>query len=155
MKIVITEQDINNMVKEAVTKIISNKYHITEIQEETLINEGFNDFIKKFALTAAIATSCITAAAKPTENYTDNNKLNKEITQKENSLVKFGYAQNKDDIHVIIKQGSKTSVTQALARQEFYNKTINQGINAKIVKTEYFYNQDTDQNVVAIFYVIQ
>ena len=151
MKIIITEQDINNMVKEAVTKIISNKYHI---QEEILLNEGFNDFIKKFALTTAIATSCITAAAKPVDNYTDNNKLNKEIIQKEKDLVKFGYAENTNDIHLIIKQGTKTSVTQAMARQEFYNKTINKGINAKILKTEYFYNQDTNKNVVVLYYTI-
>ena len=154
MKIILSEQDIRYMVEKAVMQSLHESIHKNIISED-ILNEGFSDFIKKFALTAAIATSCLTAAAKPAESYVDNTKLNKEIVQKERDLVKFGYAQNVNDVHLIIKSGTKTSVTQAMARQDFYAKTINQGINAKILKTEYFKNAETGENVVVLYYTIQ
>ncbi len=154
MKITLSEQDVKYMIQEAVKQTLYQSV-CNEVINEEILNEGFKDFIKKFALTAAIATSCITAAAKPAETYVSNAKLNKEIMQKERDLVKFGYAQNTNDIHCIIKSGAKTSVTQAIARQDFYAKTINQGINARILKTEYFKNAETGENVVVLYYVVQ
>jgi hypothetical protein len=155
MKKILTEEQIINIIQETLREAIDNNL-INEynLLTEEQLNEGFKDFLKKFALTAAIATSCLTAAAKPAEQYVDNNKLNKEIVQKEKDLVKFGYAPNTNDIHLIIKSGAKTSVTQAMARQEFYVKTVNQGINAKILKTEYFKNAETGENVVVLYYTI-
>lgn len=77
-----------------------NTYLNESLQNER-IDEGFKDFIKKFALTAAIATSCLTAAAQSPHRMSQANFEHKQI-EIEHSLQK---KYNTDDIIKIVGTG--------------------------------------------------
>lgn len=128
--------------------------YLYESLENERIDEGFKDFIRKFAITAAVATSCLAASAKPPQHI-DNVKLNKQIVNTEKDLVKFGYTENTEDIQLIIQSGKKQAVTQALAMEKFRQKTLYKNINARIIKTGFYDNTETGEYVVVLYYVLQ
>lgn len=128
--------------------------YLYESLENERIDEGFKDFIRKFALTTTIAASCLSAAAKPPQHI-DNVKLNKQIVNTEKDLVKFGYTENTEDIQLIIQSGKKQAVTQALAMEKFRQKTLHKNIKARIIKTGFYDNNETGEYVVVLYYVLQ
>lgn len=98
-------------------------YHDNEI-----IEEGFKDFIRKFAITAAVATSCLTAVAKP---IVVNNPDNVVKTQKE-ILVK-AEKDTKKDCKLFIANGSSEARATQTANNAF---VANFGRRAKILDTQ-------------------
>lgn len=124
--------------------------YLYESLENERIDEGFKDFIRKFAITAAVATSCLAAAAKPAQ-HVDDVKLNKQIVSVEKDLMKFGYVDNKDDIQMIIQTAKNRNVAHRLAEQEFVDKTNN---NAELLKVSFFENE-VGEHVVVIFYAMK
>jgi hypothetical protein len=123
--------------------------YLYESLENERIDEGFKDFIRKFAITAAVATSCLTAAAKPPQRV-DDAKLNKQIVSVEKDLIKFGHAKSNDEIQVIIQTAKNRTVAHRLAEQDFINKTKGK---ADIIKTSFFENE-AGEHVVVIYYVM-
>ena len=123
--------------------------YLYESLENERIDEGFKDFIRKFAITAAVATSCLTAAAKPPQRV-DDAKLNKQIVSVEKDLIKFGHAKSNDEIQVIIQTAKNRTVAHRLAEQDFINKTKGK---ADIIKTSFFENE-AGKHVVVIYYVM-
>ena len=123
--------------------------YLYESLENERIDEGFKDFIRKFAITAAVATSCLTAAAKPPQRV-DDAKLNKQIVSVEKDLIKFGHAKSNDEIQVIIQTAKNRTVAHSLAQQDFINKTKGK---ADIIKTSFFENE-AGEHVVVIYYVM-
>ena len=123
--------------------------YLYESLENERIDEGFKDFIRKFAITAAVATSCLTAAAKPPQRV-DDAKLNKQIVSVEKDLIKFGHAKSNDEIQVIIQTAKNRTVAHSLAQQDFINKTKGK---ADIIKTSFFENE-AGEHVVVLFYVM-
>ena len=124
--------------------------YLYESLEDNRIDEGFKDFIRKFAITAAVATSCLSAAAKPPQ-HVDDVKLNKQIVSVEKDLIKFGHVENKDDIQIIIQTAKNRTVAHRLAEQDFINKTKGK---AEIIKTSFFENE-AGEHVVVLFYVMK
>ena len=124
--------------------------YLYESLENERIDEGFKDFIRKFAITAAVATSCLSAAAKPPQ-HVDDVKLNKQIVSVEKDLIKFGHVENKDDIQIIIQTAKNRTVAHRLAEQDFINKTNGK---ADIIKTSFFENE-AGEHVVVLFYVMK
>lgn len=124
--------------------------YLYESLENERIDEGFKDFIRKFAITAAVATSCLSAAAKPPQRVEDA-KLNKQIVSVEKDLIKFGHAKSNDEIQVIIQTAKNRNVAHRLAEQEFINKTNGK---AEIIKTSFFENE-AGEHVVVIYYVMK
>ncbi len=124
--------------------------YLYESLEDNRIDEGFKDFIRKFAITAAVATSCLSAAAKPPQ-HVDDVKLNKQIVSVEKDLIKFGHVENKDDIQIIIQTAKNRTVAHRLAEQDFINKTKGK---ADIIKTSFFENE-AGEHVVVLFYVMK
>lgn len=124
--------------------------YLYESLENERIDEGFKDFIRKFALTTAIATSCLNAAAKPIQ-HVDDVKINKQIVQDEKFLLKYGKIDNKDDINLIIKSGHNRTVVSEKARLEFINKTKGKG---HILKTG-FYENDEGEYTIVLFYIMK
>lgn len=98
-------------------------YHNDEI-----IEEGFKDFIRKFAITAAVATSCLTAVAKP---IVVNNPDKVIDTQKE-ILVK-AEKDTKKDCKLFIAKGSSEAWAKQTANNAFVAKF---GRSAKILDTQ-------------------
>lgn len=123
--------------------------YLYESLENERIDEGFKDFIRKFAITAAVATSCLSAAAKPPQRV-DDAKLNKQIVSVEKDLIKFGHAKSNDEIQVIIQTAKNRTVAHRLAEQDFINKTKGK---ADIIKTSFFENE-AGEHVVVIYYVM-
>ena len=123
--------------------------YLYESLENERIDEGFKDFIRKFAITAAVATSCLTAAAKPPQRV-DDAKLNKQIVSVEKDLIKFGHAKSNDEIQVIIQTAKNRTVAHRLAEQDFINKTKGK---ADIIKTSFFENE-AGEHVVVIYYIM-
>lgn len=124
--------------------------YLYESLENERIDEGFKDFIRKFAITAAVATSCLSAAAKPPQRV-DDAKLNKQIVSVEKDLIKFGHAKSNDEIQVIIQTAKNRNVAHRLAEQDFINKTNSK---ADIIKTSFFENE-AGEHVVVIYYVMK
>ena len=124
--------------------------YLYESLENERIDEGFKDFIRKFAITAAVATSCLTAAAKPPQRV-DDAKLNKQIVSVEKDLIKFGHAKSNDEIQVIIQTAKNRTVAHRLAEQDFINKTKGK---AEIIKNSFFENE-AGEHVVVLFYVMK
>ena len=89
------------------------------------INEGFKDFVKKFALTAAIATSCLTAMAKPivVKNPDKVMSVQKEILAKAEK-------DTKKDCKLLIAKSSTEANAKQIVTQAYYAQG---GIRAKIV----------------------
>jgi hypothetical protein len=123
--------------------------YLYESLENERIDEGFKDFIRKFAITAAVATTCLSAAAKPPQRV-DDAKLNKQIVSVEKDLIKFGHAKSNDEIQVIIQTAKNRTVAHRLAEQDFINKTKGK---ADIIKTSFFENE-AGEHVVVIYYVM-
>jgi hypothetical protein len=123
--------------------------YLYESLENERIDEGFKDFIRKFAITAAVATTCLSAAAKPPQRVEDA-KLNKQIVSVEKDLIKFGHAKSNDEIQVIIQTAKNRTVAHRLAEQDFINKTKGK---ADIIKTSFFENE-AGEHVVVIYYVM-
>lgn len=124
--------------------------YLYESLEDNRIDEGFKDFIRKFAITTAVATACLSAAAKPPQ-HVDDVKLNKQIVSVEKDLIKFGHVENKDDIQIIIQTAKNRTVAHRLAEQDFINKTKGK---ADIIKTSFFENE-AGEHVVVLFYVMK
>ena len=123
--------------------------YLYESLENERLDEGFKDFIRKFAITAAVATTCLSAAAKPPQRV-DDAKLNKQIVSVEKDLIKFGHAKSNDEIQVIIQTAKNRTVAHRLAEQDFINKTKGK---ADIIKTSFFENE-AGEHVVVIYYVM-
>ena len=124
--------------------------YLYESLENERIDEGFKDFIRKFAITAAVATSCLSAAAKPPQ-HVDDVKLNKQIVSVEKDLMKSGYADNKDDIQIIMHNAKDRAIAHRLVQQKFINQTKGK---AEIIKTSFFENE-AGEHVVVLFYVMK
>ncbi len=104
---------------------LSHTYTQEEFEQ---INEGFKDFIKKFALTAVIASSCLTAMAKPIVVKNPDKVMN---VQKE-ILAKAEKTSNKD-CKLLIAKGSTEAIAKQIVTQAYYAQG---GIRAKIIDTQ-------------------
>jgi hypothetical protein len=105
-----------------------NESRIYTQEEFEQINEGFKDFIKKFALTAVIASSCLTAMAKPIVVKNPDKVMN---VQKE-ILAKAEKKTNKD-CKLLIAKGTTEAFAKKVATQSYYAKG---GKQAKIIDTQ-------------------
>jgi hypothetical protein len=104
---------------------ISNIYTQEELEQ---INEGFKDFVKKFALTAAIATSCLTAMAKPIEVKNPDKVMD---VQKE--ILAKAEKKTKQDCKLFIAKGSSEMFAKQTATNAFNAQF---GRRAKILDTQ-------------------
>lgn len=104
------------------------KYYTYTQEECEQINEGFKDFVKKFALTTAIATSCLTAMAKP---IVVNNPDKVIETQKE--ILAKAEKDTKQDCKLFIAKGSSEEWAKKTANNAFVAKF---GNRAKILDTQ-------------------
>lgn len=85
-----------------------NTYLNESLQNER-IDEGFKDFIKKFALTAAIAASCLTAAAQTPQRMSQTNFEHKQVEIVHSLQKKY----NTDDIIKIVGTGVDAEAARA------------------------------------------
>jgi hypothetical protein len=92
-----------------------NTYLNESLQNER-IDEGFKDFIRKFAITAAVATSCLTAAAQSPQRMSQTNFEHKQIEIVHSLQKKY----NTDDIIKIVGTGIDAAAarTDAMAQAD-------------------------------------
>jgi hypothetical protein len=83
----------------------------------------------------------------------DNPQLNKQIIKTEKQLVKFGYADNVDEIGIIVKSAKTSNLAKLMANEEFRNTILSQDPNAQIIRTDFTENPDNGECMVIIYYV--
>ena len=102
------------------------------------IDEGLKDFIKKFAITTAVAASCLTAFAQqpPKMSNSEVGQATIEMTQ----VVQQDYDVKKDDVLTIeeISQSEQLARNVALAKARV---EISKNKNYRIADVKHMYNQ--------------
>ena len=110
---------------EFVNENISFRNELYNYQDEyEQIDEGFKDFIRKFALTSAIAMSCISAMAHEyvAKNPKQLEKIKTEIQSDAETRLKK-YAKVDKECHIYMCQKCEnTSAALAVGQQEFAQK---------------------------------
>ena len=102
-------------------QFISEKYdnyadlsHFDDFLYDERIDEGFKDFIRKAAITAAVATSCITAMAAP---KSQPSSIENAKYQMEHTIDKLNQKYN-HNIHFVIGTASNGLDSQKSAREQ-------------------------------------
>jgi hypothetical protein len=125
-------------------------YIVESLENEQQIDEGLKDFIKKFALTTAIAASCLTSfSQQPTKlSNTEVGQTTIEMVQN----VRQDYDVKKDDILTIEEISPNAqmarNVAMAKARAE-----ISKNKNYRIADVKTMYNQQKKLYKVVVILV--
>ena len=125
-----------------------NELYMYSHEECGQIDEGFKDFIKKFALTAAIATACISSMSArdyAAKNPNQLEKIKKEIKAEGESNLKK-YAKIDKDCNLYTGQSAQNKSTALNLAQINFNKKF--GGKANIVGTHTIETKSDSGNTV-------
>ena len=127
-----------------------------ELQEE-ILNEGLKDWLKKAALTTAVATCCLNLAAAPKEKVDElpQEKDKIENVQNINTTKQFtsSIEQNEDGSFTLISKPSKSESMATTLGQKLELAISKDYKNMKIKKIKKLYNQQTGQYAYAIILI--
>lgn len=107
---------------------------------EMIIDEGLKDWIRKFAITSAVAASCLTGLAQTPQSFNndstiDHNKQKIEMT-----------AQKKyDDVIQVEAISIKRNLAMSKAKQRAAAKYLKSGKKLKLLDIQEYYNNTTKQ----------